>query len=1340
MEKDYYLGLDLGTESVGWAVCNPYYQIPKFKGNAMWGIRLFDESCSAEQRRGFRSDRKRTQRRRERIALLEMLFDKEICKVDPAFFIKLHESNLYFDDKSTNVPYSVFSEDNYTDKDFHKEYPTVYHLRKELITKKKPHDVRLVYLALHHILKYRGHFLFDYSYKDDVSGDFLPIYNDLKNYIFDNYEIELKCNDVEEFSQILRNRNIGKKKKNSEIASLFNVDKKTDKRLYSILSLLSGSKISLFDIFEDESLKSVEKDSVTFSSGFDDNESEYQSYLGERFELLEKLKAVYDWATLADILNGQEYISFSKVEVYEKHGRDLKNLKEYVVKYAPDKYNDIFKESYKSTNSKSTSFKTANYVAYSKHIKTNNGNGVLLSTCNQEDFCKYLSKELGSCQDEQYAGMFDEIENLTFMPKQVTKDNGVIPMQVNEKELVAILDNAKEYLPFLEEKDSDGKSVYDKLIALFEYRIPYYIGPLNTHSKKSWLVRSDEKIYPWNIKEVVDYDKSAEEFIKNLTSKCSYLPEFDVIPKYSLLYSKFCVLDELNNLRINGEKISVQLKQDIYNDVFKKYYKVINKKLRDYLKSRNIEFDEISGIDNDFKSSLKSYKDLLEYDLTDEQKESVIKAITIFGEDKKLLRKRLKNELGDYLSDDEIKKISKLKYSGWSRLSREFLTEVEATYKESGEVVNIITAMWQTNNNLMQLFYSKDFCCDDKGNKTFIDKVNELNSFGADKTLNDIIDGLYVSPLVKRPIHQSILITKEIEKIMKYPPKKIFVEVARGAEEKKRTASRRSTLLDLYKSCKKDYPDLYEYLLNNTTDDDLRSDKLYLYFTQFGKCMYSGEEIKLDDLFNKNLYDIDHIYPQSKIKDDSLNNRVLVKKNINSKKDNEYPISSRIREKMTPFWKMLLNKKLIYKKKYERLVRNNPLSEDELSEFVSRQLVETRQSTKAVATILEQFYPDIEIVYVKAKLASDFRKEYDMLKCREVNDFHHAKDAYLNIVVGNVYNVKFTHNKVNFIKHLQNNDKGYTVNLTSMLKHNIDGAWVADNNETLNTVIATMNKNNIRYTRYAYEKKGGFWDQTISKKGRAQVQLSNALSDMEKYGGRTKVSAAYFACVEHGHEKKREVSLYAVNLYDKNKYEEEPLEYLIENYSLINPVIKVKRVKIQSCISFDNMRCHLGGKESGGSTIVYRPAVQLVLGYQNERYVRNVIRCADGDLHLQSENDPKNKVTAEQNCQLYDLLLDKMSNNIYGVLFSDLAEKLSSEKDNFEKLELVDQCKTLKNILIILKNNASKGDLKSIGIKSNGAIRLNNHISKIKDIKSIKLINQSVTGLYETEVELVGKE
>ena len=876
---------------------------------------------------------------------------------------------------------------------------------------------------------------------------------------------------------------------------------------------------------------------------------------------------------------------------------------------------------------------------------------------------------------------------------------------------------------------------------MFEYRIPYYIGPLNTHSTKSWLVRSNEKIYPWNIEDVVDFDKSAEKFIENLTSKCTYLPQYDVIPKHSLLYKKFCVLNELNNLKIDGEKISVQLKQDIYNDLFKKYYKVTNKKLCDYLKSRNIAFDEISGIDNDFKSSLKSYKDLVAYNLTDEQKEEIVKAITIFGDDKKLLKKRLKNEFGGCLSDDEIKKICKLKYTGWSKLSREFLTDVTAVYKETGELINIICALWETNYNLTSLLYSDEFCCDDKENKTFNDKINELNSFGNDKTLNQIVEELYVSPLVKRPIYQSLLITKELEKIMKCPPKKIFVEVARGAEEKKRTVSRRNKLLDLYKSCKNDYPLLFDELQNNTTDDELKSDKLYLYFTQFGKCMYTGENIELGDLFNKNLYDIDHIYPQSKIKDDSLDNRVLVKKTTNAKKDNEYPLSSQIREKMTPHWKALLDKGLINKKKYERLVRNYPLSDEELSQFISRQLVETRQSTKAVANILEQLYPrpDTEIVYVKAALASEFRHQYDMLKCREVNDLHHAKDAYLNIVVGNAYNGKFTHNKANFIKGLQNNDKAYTVKLDSMLKHNIDGAWIADNNESLNIVKSTMNKNNIRYTRYAFEKKGGLFKVTILKKGNGQASIkkNDKRNSIEKYGGYNQVSSTYFSCVEHGKDNNRMISMFSVNLYDKNKYEENPIAYLIENYGLINPIIKVKKVKIQSCISFDNMLCHLGGKDSGGSQISYRPGVQLVLGYDNERYIRNVIRCAGGDLHLQTSKNEKDIVTAEKNIELFNLLIEKMKNNIYGVLYSNLGDKLYCSKEKFEKLDIVEQCNVIKNVLTILKNNASKGDLKSIGIKANGAIRLNNNISEIKKVKSIKLINQSVTGLFEQEIELL---
>ena len=64
----------------------------------------------------------------------------------------------------------------------------------------------------------------------------------------------------------------------------------------------------------------------------------------------------------------------------------------------------------------------------------------------------------------------------------------------------------------------------------------------------------------------------------------------------------------------------------------------------------------------------------------------------------------------------------------------------------------------------------------------------------------------------------------------------------------------------------------------------MRSDRLYLYYTQNGRCMYSGDPIELKDLWDNTKYDIDHIYPQSKVMDDSLDNRVLVKRVYNGEK------------------------------------------------------------------------------------------------------------------------------------------------------------------------------------------------------------------------------------------------------------------------------------------------------------------------------------------------------------------------------------------------------------------------------------------------------------------------
>ena len=96
--------------------------------------------------------------------------------------------------------------------------------------------------------------------------------------------------------------------------------------------------------------------------------------------------------------------------------------------------------------------------------------------------------------------------------------------------------------------------------------------------------------------------------------------------------------------------------------------------LKKYLESHNFNDVEITGVDGDFKSNLKPFRDLAFLDLPDSDKEEIIKAITIFGEDKKLLKNRLKKKYGGKISNEDIIKISKLKYTGWGRLSAKLLT------------------------------------------------------------------------------------------------------------------------------------------------------------------------------------------------------------------------------------------------------------------------------------------------------------------------------------------------------------------------------------------------------------------------------------------------------------------------------------------------------------------------------------------------------------------------------------------------------------------------------------------------------------------------------------------
>ena len=1342
MEKEYFLGLDMGTGSLGWAVTNSQYEILRAHGKSLWGVRLFESANTAEERRMFRTSRRRLDRRSWRIQILQELLAEEITKVDPGFYLRMKESKYYPEDKRDSngkcpeLPYALFVDKNFTDKDYHTQFPTIYHLRKYLMETKETPDIRLVYLAIHHMMKHRGHFLLsgDISQIKEFKGTFMQMVQNLKAEELD-WGIEPDEEELKSIEKILKNRELTKTAKTTTLIKQLKAKNVCEK---AVLTLISGGTVKLSDIFGDAELNESERPKIAFSDGgYDEYIGSVEATLGEKYYIIESAKAVYDWSVLVEILGDSSSISEAKVKTYEKHKQDLKYLKTIVREHlSPEVYKKVFIE---------TSDKLDNYCAYIGMTK-HNGKKVDLQSkqCNKDAFYDFLKKivikNIADSTVKEY--LEKEIEQGSFLPKQVNKENGVIPYQVHLYELKKILKNLEYRMPFIKENQ-------EKIIQLFEFRIPYYIGPLNytdgKEEKFTWAVRgSKEKIYPWNFEEIIDAEASAEKFIRRMTNKCTYLMGEDVLPKDSLLYSKFMVLNELNNLRLNGERISVELKQKIYEEVFCRYRKVTLKKLKKYLKCRGIadENVDISGIDGDFKAQLTSYHDFKEkltgVSLSQKAKEEIILNIVLFGEDKKLLKKRLKKRFPE-LTEGQLKGIGTLSYKGWGRLSDTFLEKITVPAPGTGEIWNIITALWETNDNLMQLL-SRNY-----------DFAKETEIFNAGKKAVELsyktVEELYVSPAVKRQIWQTIKVVKEIKKVMKADPQRVFVEMAREKQESKRTESRKKQLLDLYKACKKEEPEWSNELcgqLEKSQDHQLRSDKLYLYYTQKGRCMYSGEKIELDDLWDNQKYDIDHIYPQSKTMDDSLDNRVLVKKQLNSEKTDIYPLKKEIRAKMKPFWKSLFNHGFISKRKYERLIRSTELGADELAGFIERQLVETRQSTKAVAEILQLAFPHTEIVYVKAGNVSRFRHDFDLIKVREMNDLHHAKDAYLNVVVGNSYYVKFTRNAAWYVKE----NPGRSYNLKTMFTskdkdiiRNGEVAWKAGSNGTITTVKKFMEKNNILVTRKAYEVKGGLFDQQIMKKGKGQVPIKGndeRLGNIEKYGGYNKATGAYFMLVKSKDKKGNEIRTFEyIPLYMKNQIEKDEktaLTYLTDVKMLKEPEILIRKIKTDTLFDVEGFKMWLSGRTGG--QLIFKGANQLILSSQDAVILRKIIKY----VNRKKENkevvlNPRDELTEEMLIRLYDTFVDKIQNTIYGIRLMLQAQTLRAKRDNFIGLSSEDKCIVLNEILHMFQCQSAASNLKMIGGPGSAGILVMN--SNITKCTKISIINQSITGIFEKEIDLL---
>lgn len=1337
--KSYNIGLDIGTNSVGWAVVEEDTQkIIKKAKKALWGVRLFDDATTAANRRSSRSTRRRYDRRRKRLELLQKEFKEEMNKVDPSFFTKLKESKYNKNDVE-NKSIVISKEEQRKMNAYNKKYPTIYHLRKHLIEDKEKEDIRLVYLAVHHIIKYRGNFLYN---SENFNINNLNIEERLKEVFSTLIELGSNLDIPENYDEVLNLKRISNiiinpSKNDVRVDLKKELEKISNNKKFinEFIKMIVGNKFNVKDLLM---LDEIEKKTISFDdSNYEKEYDELQDILGDSIEIINAFKQLYDSVFLKKIFKGSNNTSLSAlmVEKYDIHKEDLRLLKD-LLNTDRKIYNDVFRNKDKK-------------CLYEKYIHNE-----LSYEDFKKDLLKYLEKIFDSLKNVELIERYNQnklrIENGDFLPRITETENSRYPYQLNKDELIKIIENQGKYYPFLLEKVSNAY----KIVKLLEFRIPYYVGPLNTttnlkniKNSNAWLVKKVDniKITPYNFDEIVDKSATAEQFIKRMISHCTYLLNEYALPNNSILYSKYKVMNELKQIKVNGEKIENDIQHKIIKELFEKTSGTItDTKFKMYLYS-STDFDMYNGdinvtgysADGKFANNLQSYIDFFSEngifsgtEYKEDDAEKIIEWITIF-DDKDILEDKIRKEY-TALSNKQIKQIIDKKYSGWGNLSNKLLTTKYYKDKETGIKKSIIDLMYETDKNFMQIINNDEY-----GFQSMIKENNILNE--DEKITYDLVKNLATSPATKRGIYQALKVVDELVKYIGYEPKNIVIEMARSEDKKERKDDRKKYLLKLYEKFKDEIKN-YNKLMSEMKDyEKIDTQRLFLYFIQEGKCLYTGTPLNIEDL---NKYEIDHIIPRTLIKDDSLDNKALVLKECNQIKKAALVLPSEYRTSQNVVWWTHLRKiGLMSASKFYKLTRKT-YSDEDIQGFINRQLVETRQITKHVANILNNYYKNTKIVYLKANLSHNYRERYELFKFREINDYHHAHDAYLAAVLGE-YKEKYMKRKLNYkmvtelnnrLKELGNYNKlkyGYVINsldndvndIVNELSQNFvneeTGEILFDAGKFNKIVEDTLYRNDILVSKKTEIRTGEFYNQTKQSKGKKGVPLK-ANMPTEMYGSYTSLNPAYAIMLNYTKKGKEVRRMVGFPIYLKNRKETEVSEYYRKLFDLENDdLIRIENIKIPfySYLIWNDQLCYLVGASDKVE----------VCNAKQFKYNKEFMKT-----HKKALNEVFNKRESNYDEYQNDLdeiityIVDKIENDYK--LFENLIPELKIIVNyrNYENFTAEEKVNIIKQLTKLLNCKSDNANFKFLSEKYSSAFGKKND----RIIETTKINSFSATGIF----------
>lgn len=1351
MEKNYYLGLDLGSNSVGWAATDEDYNFLRLKGKTAWGARIFSEAKDCKERRTYRSNKRRLARRKYRLVLLKQLFAEEMTKVDKTFFLRLANSTYLEEDKAKDsngneIGKNLIFKTHDEEKQYYTKYPTIWHLRKALIENDEDalSNLRYVYLAIHHIIKYRGNFLTEGEFKNEApTPSIIDEINQTLSLLEENNEnttIYIKPESYKKLLEILTDNNLTKNQKKGNIDKLFIPKKERTENVGQILEIFKTIIVGgTYSIKKDSDIEDNKTIKICFTENFENSEADISKALGDAFNLVLIAKKFYDYMFLKELLGKNKEISEAMVQIYEEHKDDLKSLKTILKdldnKLGNDGKDRIYYSVFKQEPTEK--FKETNYLSFVQGGKL-------------EELNKYIKKILENNEKdiddkETYNVLYEKACKGDLFKKQANSCTSSIPHQLHLRELKKILENAGRKYTFL-------NNISDKIIKIFKFRVPYYYGPLNNESNAhSWVVKKEgqerTKITPWNIDEIIDTPKTRDNFFKKLTNSCTYLVGETVLPKTSLYYEKYLALDRLNKMQVNGDYLSASEKNDVLKFILSRKTTTIEQ-IKTYLsktrstKTNDISISNIKATDPFNAVSHAFYGKHL--DLNNSKNinlcEELIKFATIYADDKKELKKFVSSNFN--LTDEFIKEYLNTPTNKWGRLSKKFLCggdQLEMYYvDDNGILHSILNILEETNENLQEILNNEKY--------GFNQKIADFNNtLTADKTTEEQIEDILDSTpaLMRRSIIQTLAVVDDVIKAAGKAPQKIMMEVTRTDGKKEETKSRYVQLKkqitndkELTDKKKKEWLEVLE-----KKKIQLKGKHIYLYFMQMGIDFYTGKIMDINDVINGK-YDIDHIIPQSMIKDDSLDNMVLVSKDYNQKvKKDIYPICDEIRNNMLDKWKGYYARKIISEEKYNRLKRTKELNADEINAFINRQINVVNYSNIQIKRIFEIKYPETKIIFSKASFPSLLRKEYEIAKMRDLNDAHHAVDAYLNIVCGNILTTLYTDIFYMF-KEKKEDHKNISFNMEKRLINYID------KNNLKDKIKTSCLRHDALITYKPDYDSGKFYKETIFKKsgdketGLIPLHTKGPMSDTKKYGGYSSFSQSYIIAVEYKLKNKTVKKLCRV-----------PTLYLKQYNNDLNTIAKImiddekatdikvlRKIYLNQKIRYNG--CYYLICTSDDTRCKYKMAYQNYLDNNYLIYLNKCLKKIDelDDEQLSSKELTINKdgdkflVDKNHNLEIFKAIKEQYNKTIYDST-SYIVRSREMKEEDFNTLSLKKQIDTLNNMIKMLSRSNEKAKFdKSLNNDGTNYYRVSMNVI---NNEKVYIVNESPSGLFKGKEELI---